>query len=151
LKTRSKFKIKLVSTNYERSPQRAEAITLPDSGDLEPSSATQVTINSLIETVATKLADEPTGELTHVNAITLAQLSPGARLVLRCRKDWRAASVSAVTPDCIVLIVASPTGHTYRVRRPHDSLLTFDGAIPVLSDRDPSGWRVALARYDVRW
>jgi hypothetical protein len=140
-----------VSTNYERSPQRAEAITLPDSGDLELSSATKATINLPVETIATELADEPTGELMPINAITLAQLSPGARLVLRCRKDWRTASVSAVTPDCVVLNVASPTGHTYRVRRPHDSILHFDGAIPILSDRDSSGWRVALARYDARW
>ena len=55
--------------------------------------------------------------------------------------------------------VASPSGHAYRVRRPHDSTLTFDGSIPVLGARESepraeverAPWRVALARYDVRW
>lgn len=105
----------------------------------------------MIESAAIQLACEPTHELTSLNTIMLAQLPRGARLVLRCRKDWRTASVSALTPDCVVLNVASPTGHTYRVRRPLDSLLTFDGSIPILSDRDSSGWRVALAHYDSRW
>jgi hypothetical protein len=124
-----------VSTNFERSPDAAEAHALPTPDDLSSSPAT--------EDAAPQLS---TGEV-----LTLASLLPGSRLVLRCRKDWRAASVSALTPDYVVLIVASPSGHTYRVRRPHDSLLTFDGSIPILSDRDSSGWRVALARYDARW
>ena len=118
-----------MSTNLERSPEAAEAIALPAPGDLSSSPA--------VAPVAAPL--------------TLVELPRGSRLVLRCRKDWRAAAVSAVTPDCVVLTVASPSGHTYRVRRPHDSLLAFDGSIPILSDRESSGWRVALARYDARW
>ena len=124
-----------MSTNFERSPGAAGAHALPAPGDLDSSPATE---------------RDPPQVLTEV-VFTLAQLLPGSRLVLRCRKDWRAAAVSAVTPDCVVLTVASPTGHAYRVRRPHDSPLTFDGSIPILSDRDSSGWRVALARYDARW
>ncbi|MFN2598405.1 MAG: hypothetical protein ABR563_14590 [Pyrinomonadaceae bacterium] len=111
-----------MSTNVERSPRPPEAIALADGGDLELSAT-----------------------------ITLAELPPGARLVLRCRKDWRAASVASIEDDCVRLNVSSPSGHTYRVRRPHDSPLTFDGPIPILSDRDPAGWRAALARYDARW
>ncbi|MCA1629907.1 MAG: hypothetical protein LC785_14430 [Acidobacteria bacterium] len=118
-----------MSTHFERPPDAAEAPALPAPGDLSSSPAFDQTAAPL----------------------TLAQLPRGSRLVLRCRRDWRAAAVSAVTPDCVVLTVASPSGHTYRVRRPHDSLLAFDGSIPVLSDRDSSGWRVALARYDARW
>lgn len=118
-----------MSAHFERSPDAAEAIALPSPGDLDSS-----------PTVAPTPAP-----------LTLAQLLPGSRLVLRCRKDWRAAAVSAVKHDCVVLIVSSPTGHTYRVRRSHDSLLTLDGSIPILSDRDSPGWRVALARYDARW
>jgi hypothetical protein len=79
---------------------------------------------------------------------TLGSLPVGARLVLRCRADWRAATVAAFEPERVVLSVASPTGHTYRVRRPHDSPLAFDGGIPVLGG---GGWRAGLARYDVRW
>jgi hypothetical protein len=124
-----------VSTNFERSPDAAEAPALPAHGDLSSSPATE--------------HDAP--QLSTEAVLTLASLLPGSRLVLRCRKDWRAAAVSALTPDCVVLIVASPSGHTYRVRRPHHTLLTFDGSIPILSDRDSSGWRVALARYDARW
>jgi hypothetical protein len=123
----------------------AEAITLLDTGDLELSAT-----NDAIDYATAGSLDRSTKSSTEI-AITLTQLLPGARLVLRCRKDWRTATVSVVTPDCVVLIVASPTGHTYRVRRPHDSILHFDGAIPILSDRDSSGWRVALARYDARW
>ena len=79
---------------------------------------------------------------------TLGSLPVGARLVLRCRADWRAATVAAFEPERVVLSVASPTGHTYRVRRPSDSPLAFDGGIPVLGE---GGWRAGLARYDVRW
>lgn len=79
---------------------------------------------------------------------TLGSLPVGARLILRCRADWRAATVSAFEAERVVLNVASPTGHTYRVRRPHDSPLAFDGRIPVLGQ---GCWRAGLARYDLRW
>jgi hypothetical protein len=140
-----------VSTNIERSPDAREAIMLHDDGGLELSSTTELAINSLVESAATQPACEATDESASLNTITLAQLQPGARLILRCRKDWRAASVAAIEPDCVRLNVASPTGHTYRVRRPHDSPLAFDGAIPILSDRHSANWRVTLARYDARW
>jgi hypothetical protein len=78
----------------------------------------------------------------------LGSLPVGARLILRCRADWRAATVAAFEPECVVLSVASPTGHTYRVRRPFDSPLAFDGHVPVLGE---GCWRAGLARYDVRW
>ena len=88
---------------------------------------------------------------TAVPVRTLAELPLGARLILRCRKDWRAAAVAAVALDQVTLTVCSPTGHTYRVRRPACTPLVFDGHIPLLSDRAHAGWRVALARYDARW
>ena len=83
-------------------------------------------------------------------AATLGSLPVGARLILRCRADWRAATVASFEPDTarVVLNVASPTGHTYRVRRPADATLTHDGHLPVLG---AGQWRAALARYDVRW
>jgi hypothetical protein len=81
---------------------------------------------------------------------TLGALPVGARLILRCRADWRAATVASYEPASgrVVLNVASPTGHTYRVRRPADAALTYDGHCPVLGEGQ---WRAALARYDVRW
>ncbi len=82
---------------------------------------------------------------------TLSSLPVGARLVLRCRKDWRVATVSCVDPAGVRLNVASPTGHTYRVRRPADSALTYQGPIPLLGEVTAAGWRAALARYDARW
>jgi hypothetical protein len=82
---------------------------------------------------------------------TLAELPLGARLVLRCRKDWRLAAVALIELDQITLTVCSPSGHTYRVRRPPDAPLAFDGHIPILTDREHACWRAALARYDMRW
>ena len=83
-------------------------------------------------------------------AATLGSLPVGARLILRCRADWRAATVASYEPDTarVVLNVASPNGHTYRVRRPADATLTYDGHLPILGEGQ---WRAGLARYDVRW
>lgn len=87
---------------------------------------------------------------TEAAASTLGSLPLGARLILRCRADWRAAVVSAFEIELgrVVLSVASPKGGTYRVRRPADAALSHDGHIPVLGE---GHWRVGLARYDVRW
>ena len=83
-------------------------------------------------------------------AATLGSLPVGARLILRCRADWRAATVASFEPGRgrVVLNVASPGGHTYRVRRPADAALAHDGHFPVLGE---GRWRAGLARYDVRW
>jgi hypothetical protein len=80
----------------------------------------------------------------------LGSLPVGARLLLRCRADWRAATVAAFEVELgrVVLNVASPRGGSYRVRRPSDALLTHDGHIPLLGE---GHWRAGLARYDTRW
>jgi hypothetical protein len=80
--------------------------------------------------------------------LTLGSLPTGARLILRCRKDWRDACVAAISLEGITLSVGSASGHTYRVRRPHDAELTLDGSIPVLGE---GCWRAGRIRYDVRW
>ena len=43
---------------------------------------------------------------------TLGSLPVGARLILRCRADWRTATVAAFEPHAarVVLNVASPSG-----------------------------------------
>lgn len=91
---------------------------------------------------------EMTTRALEAGANTLGSLPVGARLILRCRADWRTATVAFFEPGRVVLNVASPTGHTYRVRRPHDAALNFDGHLPVLGE---GCWRAGLARYDVRW
>lgn len=80
--------------------------------------------------------------------LTLGDLPVGAHLILRCRKDWRDATVAAISLEAIILSVGSPSGHTYRVRRPHDSLLSLDGSIPVLGEGD---WHAGRVSYDSRW
>ncbi|HKR00852.1 MAG TPA: hypothetical protein VJT09_09265 [Pyrinomonadaceae bacterium] len=80
--------------------------------------------------------------------LTLGSLPVGARLILRCRKDWRDAAVAIVTLESVTLSVGSPSGHTYRVRRPADSPITLDGSIHVLGE---GCWRAGRVRYDLRW
>ncbi len=79
---------------------------------------------------------------------TLAALPVGARLILRCRKDWRDATVVRLSLAEITLSVSAPSGRTYHVRRSPDSLLSFDGSIPVLGE---GSWRARLVNYDKRW
>jgi hypothetical protein len=82
------------------------------------------------------------------NTLTLARLPIGAHLILRCRKDWRDATVVAVTLEAVTLSVGTPRGRTYRVRRPPDARLSFEGEIPVLGE---GSWRAGFAKYDIRW
>jgi hypothetical protein len=122
-----------VSTTFERPPDDSAATltALITSGGLDASPAVAV------EVAATGTA--------------LGGLPLGAHLILRCRKDWRTATVVRVELDKITLSVSSPTGRTYRMRRPPAAPLTFDGHIPMLDTGKPSCWRAGLARYDVRW
>lgn len=89
--------------------------------------------------------------LTSAHTLTLGQLPTGARLVVRCKADWRTATVSVVTPEFVKILINSPRGGTYRIRRPPDALLHTDGDIPVLTDCDETAWRDLLADYDNRW
>jgi hypothetical protein len=80
--------------------------------------------------------------------LVLCALPVGARLILRCRKDWRDATVVAVTLEQVTLRVRAPKGRTYSVRRPASTIVSQDGAIPVLGE---GSWRTGLVRYDSRW
>jgi hypothetical protein len=86
--------------------------------------------------------------LTPEHTGTLAALPVGAHLILRCRKDWRDATIVGISLEKITLSVGAPSGRTYRVRRPPDSLLSFDGPIPVLGE---GSWRAGFVNYDRRW
>lgn len=117
-----------MSITFERPPDDS-AIALLAPGGLSPSPA--------IEAATT--------------ATTLGALPLGAHLILRCRKDWRTATVVRIELEKITLSVSSPTGRTYRMSRPPDAALTFEGSVPLLDTGKPSCWRAGLARYDVRW
>ncbi|MET0625189.1 MAG: hypothetical protein ABW250_19790 [Pyrinomonadaceae bacterium] len=107
-----------------------------------------LTVSAEASSAETSSVNEPAP--ADVDAPTLGSLPVGARLILRCRADWRAATVAFLDAANarVVLSVASPGGHTYRVRRPADSPLAYDGHFPVLGK---GCWRAGLARYDVRW
>lgn len=136
-----------MSANFERPPEDAEALALLAPGGLD-SSPPHAAATPDADADAADAADAADD---YAPAPTLSSLPVGARLVLRCRKDWRVATVSAVDPAGVRLNVASPSGHTYRVRRAPDAALTYEGAIPLLGEVTPAGWRAALARYDARW
>lgn len=123
-----------MSANFQR-PSEPDAASLPLDG------------LSLIEQFA---ACEP---VDAERFGTLAELPVGARLVVRCKADWRAATVSVITSECVKLLVNSPRGGTYRVRRPADATLRFDGAIPILCEEDDEAtrWLAEFVSYDQRW
>lgn len=98
-------------------------------------------------------------EILSGETLTLGALPVGARLVVRCRADWRAAVVSEKSLEKITLKVCSPFGSTYRLRRAPDLILILDGVIPVLlkdacetdDETRIAFWRAGFARYDMRW
>lgn len=83
--------------------------------------------------------------------MTLATLPVGARLVVKCKNDWRGAVVSNVGVEKITLIVCSQSGGTYRLRRPPEAVLFHDGDVPVLPNGCEENWRENFAKYDFRW
>ncbi len=83
--------------------------------------------------------------------ITLQHLAVGSKLVVRSKLDWRFASISKSVEDKIVLTVCSPSGRTYRLRRDHDAVITYEGSIPILTSDYPEHWRDNFSTYDNRW
>jgi hypothetical protein len=89
-------------------------------------------------------------ELTETQ-ITLQQLPIGARLLVRSKKDWRTAAVSRVSEDRVVLTICSPSGRTYRLYRAFDSLVSYEGILPILQSDEVENWRENFSVYDRRW
>jgi len=83
--------------------------------------------------------------------ITLGELPLGARILIRTKKDWRSAVVSQFGEEKATLIVCSPTGKTYRLRRILESEIIFDGFIPILKIEQAENWRENFSKYDLRW
>ncbi len=81
----------------------------------------------------------------------LGNFPVGCRLLVRSKKDWRFAVVCRKSDEFISIAVASPRGGTYRLKRPADLEIFFDGQIPYLLAKEPDVWRENFSRYDVRW
>jgi hypothetical protein len=88
---------------------------------------------------------------TSETQITLRELPVGARLLIRSKKDWRVAVVSQFFEEKATLIVCSPSGRTYRLRRLSEMEIVFDGKIPILKSDSEENWRENFSRYDARW
>ena len=83
--------------------------------------------------------------------LTLKTLPIGARLLVRCKTDWRSAVVSRFDEEKATLIVCSPSGRTYRLRRVLEAEIIFDGKIPILKFEPEENWRENFTKYDARW
>lgn len=83
--------------------------------------------------------------------ITLGEMPLGARLLVRTRIDWRVAVVTRFDDEKVVLSVCSPTGRTYRLRRPSQTEIVFDGSIAILKIEQEENWRENFTKYDFRW
>lgn len=81
---------------------------------------------------------------------TLAELPIGTRLLVRSKKDWRCAVVSKIIDETVTILVASPSGYSYRLRRKLQTEIFFDGQFPILENPEQN-WRENYANYDVRW
>ncbi|MBA3334035.1 MAG: hypothetical protein H0T08_00315, partial [Acidobacteria bacterium] len=82
------------------------------------------------------------------NPKTLGEFPIGARLLVRTKKDWRVAVVSQFDTQKATLIICSPAGRTYRVRRCLKSIIVYDGGIPLLKIETAENWRENFTRYD---
>lgn len=85
------------------------------------------------------------------NFKTLADFPIGARLLVRTKKDWRVAVVSQFHLERVTLIVCSPNGKTYRLRRGAESEIVLDGEFPILKIEIEENWRDNFSKYDFRW
>ncbi len=83
--------------------------------------------------------------------IFLRELPIGARLHYRSKNDWRSAVVSQLTEEKAMLIVCSPSGGTYRLRRSPETEVIFDGTFHLLKQDSEEDWRANFTRYDSRW
>ncbi len=88
---------------------------------------------------------------TSETKITLCDLPLGARLIVRTKKDWRFAVVSRFDEEKATLIICSPSGRTYRLRRFLDAEIVYDGEIPILKIEIDENWRENFSKYDFRW
>ena len=85
-----------------------------------------------------------------INDKCLKDLPIGSRLLVRSKKDWRSGVISKVFEEKVTILVASPRGGSYRLRRNLETEITFDGIMPILENSDEN-WRENYTKYDIRW
>ncbi|MBK7705308.1 MAG: hypothetical protein IPJ30_05885 [Acidobacteria bacterium] len=78
----------------------------------------------------------------------LCELPVGARVIIRCKHDWRSAAISRLGEERVVLTIASPTGRNYRKSCPAETFVDLAGTLPVIGE---GPWRESFVRYDYRW
>lgn len=83
--------------------------------------------------------------------LTLRELITGTRLLVRSKTDWRNAVISSANGEIVTLIVCSPSGRTYRLRRKLECEIVFDGKIPFIKCDIEENWRENFSKYDTRW
>lgn len=81
----------------------------------------------------------------------LADFPIGSRIMYRAKDDWRTAVISRANEDSLTLIVCSPTGRTYRIKRKSEALVKKDSCILILIDPRKDDWRTNITDYDRRW
>lgn len=82
---------------------------------------------------------------------TIGEMMIGTKLLYRSKEDWRFAVLSRIGKEKVTLIICSPTGRTYRLRRKLDAEIIFDGKIPILKIEKDENWRENFSVYDLRW
>ena len=85
-----------------------------------------------------------------INDKCLKDLPIGSRLLVRSKKDWRSGVISKIFEEKVTILVASPRGGSYRLRRNLETEITFDGIMPILENSDEN-WRDNFTKYDWRW
>jgi hypothetical protein len=88
---------------------------------------------------------------TAENELTLRDLPTGARILVRTKKDWRGAVISYFTEEKVTLLVCSPSGRTYRLSRDLETIILFEGRIPLIKIDTEENWRENFTKYDLRW
>jgi hypothetical protein len=85
--------------------------------------------------------------------LTIKDLQIGSRLLYRSKKDWRTAVISRFSDENATLIVCSPSGRTYRLKRKLKAKVYFQGSLLILkTDNYPKEkWKDNYGVYDKRW
>lgn len=80
---------------------------------------------------------------------TLADLPIGSRLLVRSKKDWRSGVISKVIEETVIILVSSPSGFSYRLRRNLQTKIFFEKEMPIL-ETSTENWRDNFVKYDIR-